>query len=66
MALGKHRKTEMKGDTSRWGKREESKRVSKKVRRANDRVEVSKAPPIEEVMAEKRLADSEEHENSDS
>ena len=31
------RKTEMKGDTSRWETRAEAKKASRKVRRANDK-----------------------------
>lgn len=50
---------EMHGDTSRYVPRAEAKRRGKKGRRHNDKVEVSEAPPIEQVTAEKRLADSE-------
>jgi hypothetical protein len=34
-------KTEMKGDTSRWGHREEVKRMADKQRRVNDRIAVT-------------------------
>ena len=49
-------KPEMKGDTSRWGKRADIKPAANKRRRGVDKVEVAEAPAIEEVLAEDRLA----------